>query len=200
MSNAVFPVLPGLQVTVGRLPVHKTAIKEAVSGREYRARLMSAPRYIYRLSFEFLRDGHSGYDEFRPLLGFFNARAGSFESWLYSDPDDRRVTAQAFGTGDGSTPTFQLVRTLGGTVEPVYALDGVPAIYVGGTLKTAGTHYTVTASAGIVFITPPAAGALLTWTGFYYWRCRFLHDQTEFSRFMAQLWEMKSCEFITTRS
>jgi uncharacterized protein (TIGR02217 family) len=199
MSAAVFPTMPGLKIDVSRTPQHKTKIKESVSGTEYRARLMSAPRYAYKLSFEFLRDG-AGFNEFRPLLGFFNARGGSFESWLFRDPDDRTVTGQAFGIGDGTATQFQLVRTLGGNVEPVYALDGAPSIYVSGVLKSASTDYTINATGGVTFVAPLAAGAVAAWSGAYYWRCRFMRDQVEFGRFSTQLWELKTCDFITVKA
>lgn len=199
MSNDVFPVLPGLKWDRKRTPIHKTIIKEAVSGREYRARMMASPRYQYDNAYEFLRDGRGGYDELRPLLGFFNKHGGSFDSWLYDDEDDRAVTSQAFGTGDGASTQYQLVRTLGGFVEPVYDINGAPSIYVNGSLKTAGVDYTLNSSGGVTFTVPPSNGALLAWTGFFYWRCRFLQDQLQFSKFMARLFEVKTCSFITVK-
>jgi hypothetical protein len=40
------------------------------------------------------------------------------------------------------------------------------------------------------------AGSALTWTGSYYYRCRFLQDTLEFNEFMNSLWEAKKVEFI----
>lgn len=202
MSNAVFPTLPGLKFDVKRVPMHKTTIRETVNGREYRARQMTSPRYTYKLSFEFLRDGNVNgtvYDEFKPLLGFFNARSGAFDDFLFTDPDDNAVTAQAFGVGDAATTTFQLVRTLGGTVEPVYAVNGAPQIYINGVLKTVTTDYTINSTGGVTFTSAPAAAAALTWTGSYYWRCRFVKDESEFNKFMAQLWDLRTCDLITVK-
>lgn len=121
MSNDVFPTLPGLTFDFHRLPTHKTQIEESVSGAEYRGLQMLTPRYTYKATYEFLRDQRQGQDELRTLLGFFNSHHGSFDSWLFVDPDDFAVTNQLFGTGDASTLAFQLVRTLGGFAEPVYA-------------------------------------------------------------------------------
>lgn len=199
MSQAVFPTLPGLQWDFKRMPMHKTTVRETVSGLEFRSRRMSSPRYTYKGSYEFLRDQRQGYDELRQLLGFFNARSGDFDSWLFFDTDDNTVTAQAFGVGGAVATKFQLVRTLGGAVEPVYALFGAPLVYLNGVLKTVGTDYTVNATGGLTWVTAPGAGVVMTWTGSFYWRCRFLHPQLEFARFAYQLWNLKTCEFITLK-
>lgn len=132
MSNAVFPVLPGLKWGVVRHPSFSTTKKKAVNGREYRAANMIYPEYVYKLSYEFLRDLRSGVDELRTLEGFFLSRYGSYDSFLWTDPDDNSVTAQQIGTGDGTTTAFQLVRSWGGFVEPVYNLASPPVITYGG--------------------------------------------------------------------
>ncbi|MFZ5544404.1 MAG: phage head spike fiber domain-containing protein [Pseudomonadota bacterium] len=130
MSNAVFPTLPGLkwdqQRTVLAPPVH---VKTTPSRREFRSRSASVPRYQYALTYEWLKSGARGTD-LETLVGFFNARGGSFDSWLYLDPDDNSVTDQTIGMGDGAATQFQVVRTLGGFVEAVSAFNGSPAIYI----------------------------------------------------------------------
>jgi len=198
MGNAVFPTLPGLMFNQTRTPIWKTITRETVSGREFRTGFMASPRYRFKLQFEFLRQDAVN-SEFRTLLGFFNSQQGSMISFLYSDPDDNAVTAQAFGTGDASTTQFQLTRTLGGFAEPVYAVNGTPTIYVNGVAKTAGTDYTIGSTGIVTFTAAPAASAALTWTGSYYWRVRFLQDTTEFNKFMAGLFEAKSIEFESVK-
>lgn len=365
MSNDIFPTLRGLKWDRKRTPIHNTTVLETASGREYRARRMASPRYKYSFTYDFLRDGYSGADDLRTLLGFFNRHGGQFDSWLFLDPDDSTATAQVIGVGDSSATTFQLVRTLGGFVEPVYepatvavSVDGVPATNVlwqrggfdgdggmsglavgwaayetgsGGTITrdqafrgdgglvqrifctalgaaqragvatiasapvTAGETYTLgvdlgsgapgftavlyiewrsaSASTGnnqttvpvtgtaytratltaaapadtthafvylwmtqgtgaaaslfldraklergstatafsavqppavqplgrVVFPTAPASGAVLGWTGTFYWRCRFVQDQLEFNQFMSRLWNLRTLEFVTVK-
>ncbi len=128
MSDAIYPTLPGLTWPVKRTPMWKTHISTTPSGREWRAALMNTPRYRYTLPYEFLRN-EAAFQEFQTLFGFFNARQGSYDSFLFNDASDNTATAQAFGAGDGSTVLFQLLRTLGGNSEPVFALNGAPAIY-----------------------------------------------------------------------
>lgn len=128
MSNAIYPSLPGLKPTVRRVPRFKTNIDESASGREFRAALMLYPTDRYVLGYEFLRDRNST-DELRTLMGFFRSRRGSFDSFLFDDEDDNAVTGQVFGTGNGATTQFQLVRSLGGFLEPVNDVNGTPSIY-----------------------------------------------------------------------
>jgi uncharacterized protein (TIGR02217 family) len=194
MSDAVFPSLPGLSWSVTRSPVWKTIIKESVSGVELRAALMAYPRYQIKLSFEFLRAGPA-WGELQALVGFFNARRGSWDSFLFLDPTDNTVQAGRFGTGDGATRTFQLSRSVGAFVEPVTDTVGVPLVYVGGVLQSG---YTV-ARGKVAFVTAPAAGAAITWSGQFYKRCRFSKDSTEFEEFMYQLHSAKSIELITVK-
>lgn len=198
MSNAVYPTLPGLSFGVVRSPIWNTITKLSTSGREYRAARYTTPLYKYTLSYEFLRSA-STYAELQTLVGFFNARRGSFDSFLFTDPDDNSVTAQLIGTGNGALTQFQLLRQFGGFSEPVYDLNGSPSVYVSGTLKTLGTDYTLSASGLITFSAALATGAAVTWTGSFYRRCRFLQDSLEFSKFMNLLWEAKKVEFQSVK-
>ena len=195
MSNSVFPTFPGLMPGVTRTPVWSTHVKTSVSMREYRVANAAYPIYRYKLSFEFLRQT-TGFTEMATLVAFFNARSGSFDSFLWTDPDDNSVTAQSFGAGDGSTISFQLTRTFGGYAEPVFDTNSTPAISVNGVLKTAGTDYTISSTGVVTFAAAPGSTLPLTWTGTYYRRVRFASDSAEFAQFLKNLWELKAVELI----
>ena len=197
MSDVVFPTLPGLKWGVKKTPVWKTITHESVSGMELRATLMTYPRYRIALAYEFLRAGN-GLTELQDLVGFFNARRGSWDDFLWLDPDDKDANASSFGTGDGSTKTFVISRGYGGFREPVQDFVTAPSIYVGGGLKTSPAHYTITAGK-CTFVTAPSAGVDLTWTGQFYRRVRFAKDETEFEAFMKDLWSASKIEFITVK-
>ena len=47
-------------------------------------------------------------------MGLF-LQCGQFGTFLYTDPTDNAVTNQGIATGDGSTTTFTLGRSLGGS-------------------------------------------------------------------------------------
>lgn len=203
MSNAVFPALAGLEYPVTRTPVFRTLIQESVSGRENRAALQLYPRWKWSLSFDFLRDDAN--NEFRTLLGFFLARQGAYDSFLFDDADDDMATAQSLGTGTGSQTSFQLVRTFGGFTEPVLAPNAVTSVTVNGTPKSFGPDYSVSlwgaAQPGvIVFTSPPAVGAAIAASFTYYWPVRFLADDNDFSKFMNKLWEQKKLEFESVKN
>jgi uncharacterized protein (TIGR02217 family) len=197
MSNAVLPTLSGLMFPVLKTPKWSTKIQTATSGKETRLGLWSYPIWEYTIGYGYLRSSSTA--ELQTLAGFYNARQGAYDSWLFTDPDDNAVVAQSFGTGDGATASFQLARALGGYNEPVLALNGTPAIYKAGTLQAAGTNYSISATGLVTFVSPPANGNALTWTGSYYWRCRFLDDHITLEKFMASLWELKTLKFQSVK-
>lgn len=128
MSNQIYPTLPGLAWPTTRIPSWSTTVKEADSGRKFGVTTWTSPRWTYKLKYEFLREW--GQAEWQQLVGFFNAHRGDWDTWLYDDPDDNTATDAQFGIGNGTTLIFQLMRTLGGISEPIYELNGVPAISV----------------------------------------------------------------------
>jgi len=198
MSNAVFPVMPGLTWDITRIPVWSTTIKQAVSGREFTSANFSYPRYRYKMVYSVLRQ-NSVYQELAQLAGFFNARQGSFDSFLFNDPDDNTVTLQAIGIGDGVNKLFQLVRSFGGFVEPVYDVNGTVSIYVNGVLRTVGTDYSISSSGLVTFVVAPGAGLTVAFTGSYYRRMRFEQDTAEFSQFMKGLWELRTLQLLSKK-
>jgi uncharacterized protein (TIGR02217 family) len=202
MSQAIFPNLPGLTWNVIKAPLWSTKVQQSVGGKEVRAQFFSRPIYTWTLVYELLRQG-SAFLEFQTLIGFFNARQGKFDSFLFTDPVDNSVITQNFGTGDGVTTAFQLVRDYGAAGftgrENVYDLNGAASIYVAGVLKTLTTDYSISATGVVTFVGAPAAAAALTWTGSYYWRVRFDLDQAEFNNFLSQLWEAKKITLVSVK-
>lgn len=198
MSNAILPVMPGLTWDYTRVPEWSTTTKSSVSQRSFRTANASFPKYRVKMSYEFLRQ-YTGFAEMATLVGFFNARNGGFDSFLWTDPDDNTVTAQALGTGDGSNKLFQLVRTFGGYVEPVFDANSAPLIYVNGALKTLTTDYTISTAGLVSFVTAPASTLPVTWTGTYYRRMVFVQDSAEFVKMANGLWGLKSLEMETDK-
>lgn len=192
MGNAIYPTLPGLAFGVSRSPQFSTKVARAVSLSETRGSFAAYPLWGFTLTYEFLRKGQ-GVAEFEQLLGFFLARKGQFDSFLFTDPDFNSVTNQQFGVGDGVTTSFQLVRSTNlAFSEPVQNPNVISAINDNG--SPAGTY---TQSNGLIsFSVAPAAGHALTWTGTYYNRCRFEQDVADFSKFMQDLWELKTLKLV----
>ena len=146
--------------------------------------------------------------DYRTLNGFYTLMQGQWDTFLFQDPSWCTEIGQQFGTGDGTTTAFQLLggggpnyTTIGGfdLIQNLIPFSGL-AIYVNGTLKTLTTDYSVGATGIITFVTAPAAAAVITWTGSYYNRCRFLTDEQEMSQMMNQWWEIKKLQFLTVKT
>ena len=196
MSNAIFPTLAGLAFPVTRKPIWNTTVQESVSGKETRVGYWTYPRWEYNLSVELLRT-HGGYSELQTLLGFFNARRGRLDDWLFLDPDDNSVNGAAFGIGDGVTTVFQLTRPYGGWVEPVRAVNYVGSIQANGVQQP--DHILDQFSGQITFNSPPASGVILSWTGSFYWRCRFIEDELETSKILSGIFTAEDFAFRTLK-
>lgn len=195
MSNLLLPSLPGLAWSVLKTPEWSTTAKRSVSGKSLRMPNWSYPIWHFVLTYEVLR-ADTLHAELQTLMGFFCARQGSSDTFLLDDPTDDTVSAQAFGTGDGSTRAFQLVRQMGGFIEPVKEINGTPMIYVNGTQTTA---FSLGAGGVVTFNSAPANGAALTWSGSFYFRVHFEKDMAEFENFMYQLWTMKKLEIESVK-
>lgn len=187
MSDVLFPTLPGQTWPRIRTSRFSTIVKRA-QGRRFALSQQLYPTHLIRISYSFLRPA-----DLAQLRGFFLARKGRADDFLFDDRDDRQVTDQALGVGDGSTRVFQLVRTAEGFAEPVYALNGAPVVKVAGT----PTSVTTDSQGRVTFATAPAGGAALTWSGLYRWRVAFTQDQAEVEEFMRLLSVWKTVEFET---
>jgi uncharacterized protein (TIGR02217 family) len=179
-----------------------TKIQRAASGKEYRAAFMLTPLTTFKLPYEFLRDASSNL-EVQQLVGFWRARLGSFDSFLHTDPADCVVTDQNFGTGTGSAAVFPLIRTYGAggfTADDfVQNVNSITNIKDNGTPVVQGAgagKYTIDSLGNVTFGTAPTAGHALTWSGAYYYRCRFLVDTLDYRNFMVGLWDLSQLQFI----
>jgi uncharacterized protein (TIGR02217 family) len=204
----ILPVLPGLAWENTKAPEFATKIQSSVALNEVRIGMTPYPVRKYAVVYNFLREykpsGASKFEELNTLYNFFCNCGGSQTSFLYDDPEDDTIADVApymlFGTGDGSTTTFQLGRSLnGGFFEPVYNTHSTPKIYVSSVLQTLGVAYTISASGLVTFLGGhiPGAAAPIAWSGTYYWRCRFEDDSIEFNEFASLFWALKKLTFRT---
>jgi uncharacterized protein (TIGR02217 family) len=128
-------------------------------------------------------------------LNIYLKTYGGATYFAFLDPDDNSVTGQPFGTGDGTTTQFELVRSLTGIgfAEPVRNFVST-TIFVNG---VSSSSYTIDANGLVNFAGAPGAGAVLTWTGQYRWLCRFDDDSLDLSKFTKDWWNCKSVKFTT---
>lgn len=192
MSNEVFPVLPGIKWGTEKAPQFKTRIKTAVSGFEVRHSDRVYPMYSLKMSFEFLRSA-AAYAELQSIVGLFLRHKGAGDSFLLLDANDNTAMNQVFGVGNGSQTVYQLTSAWGGLVQPVCNIQTLTALHVDGVAQP----YHFLGPGGILtFISPPPAGAVLTWSGTYYYRTRFADDTLSPKQLWADIWELGRCELV----
>lgn len=196
MSDAIFPTLRGWAYPMNCAPEFKTSVNTSDTGTESRVSKWSAPKWHYELVYEGLDDTAGASAELQTLQAFFLAREGQYDTFLFLDQTNNAVSGQPFGQGDGTTASFQLVRSLSGFVEPVYGIVAAPVITVNGVATTA---FTWTTTGMITFAAPPAKGALVVWSGSYYMRVRFETDSQEFQNFLAGEWGVQSLKLMSTQ-
>jgi uncharacterized protein (TIGR02217 family) len=201
MTNILFPlpVVPQGAVAwpVKKSPSFKTVVQTPASNRgENRIALAPYPIWLFELDFEFLKgDMQATASALQNMVGFFGYMQGAANDWLFEDPFDNAVTTAQFAIGDGATTVFQLTRSVGLLVDIVQNVSTVPELFANG-VPIATSAYTISTTGVVTFTTAPTAGAALTWTGNFWFRCRFLEDELEdLDEFLYQFWELKSLKF-----
>ncbi len=149
MSLMIFPTVRAPGWNAPRRPTFNTMRVESASLKSTTVSFTSQPRWEWDLIFEYIKDNPSDIyqglvdTDMRSLFGFFNARFGSFDNFLFQDPFDNKVTAGAIGVGDGSTTAFQLKRQMGAFLENIQAVDlrsQALWIYQNGTFENLALH------------------------------------------------------------
>jgi len=158
-------------------PQFATVIQEAVSGQEQRVKVWAKCRAKYEIGYSVMNSADP-VGNYRAVLALFYAHAGRLRPFRFKDWGDFEASNTLFGTGTGSDTVFQLSKTydpseiLLGAIgsyfytREIYLLAGTaPVIRVNGVTQTLTTHYTISATGLVTFVTAPANGAVLTWDG-----------------------------------
>jgi hypothetical protein len=78
-------------------------------------------------------------------------------------------------------------------------LNGPPSIYKNGVLQTLITHYALGPTGIVTWVTPPANTVALTWSGSFYYRCKFMSDIFEESEFSSGWHAVRSLQFRSVK-
>lgn len=223
MSNSVYPApFRGLTYTTVKAASSSTIVQSSPSKREVRIAQSQNPVWTWQLIYEVLfgdlarsTASFSPYSDLQELMGFFLARQGMFDDFLYNDVDDNAVAAQAMqlvndGAGTYYTP---LQRNMGGQffedITDLNPLNGsgltVKANGVSQTIGTCGgganceLHGPGLAIPGYSF-----GGMYLKWCAAptapitasfsFYFRVRFASDKQDFEKFVNGLWTIGGSE------
>ena len=202
MSTPIFPSLLGLGWPIQRTSRFSSNVQKTVGGKKTTIQLWTYPEYQWDIQFNLLRTD-AAWMELQTMFGFFNQMAGQANIFLYQDQDDFQVTGQVFGTGDGATTGFQLVRAYGGYGEPIFAPNVVSNIYINGVIQ-APSSYTVmpygSANPGwVVFNQAPPLNATLSADFSFYFPCNFTTDDMTFEKFMLNRYHVKKMGFVSRK-
>ena len=170
--EVLFPLDVALKSAGG--PERRTDIVSFGSGREERNARWAHSRRRFDAGY-----GVKTLAELQRVVAFFEERRGRLYGFRWRDRLDATSAAtgavispldQGIGTGDGTTATFQLVKTYGGGFAPyqraiVKPVAGSVRIAVDHVEAVGGTAFTVDATTGIVTFLAghiPAAGQAIT--------------------------------------
>jgi uncharacterized protein (TIGR02217 family) len=155
-------------------PERRTDVVVLGSGFEERNSRWANSRRVYNAGY-----GVRSLNELYDVVAFFEERRGRLYGFRWKDhsdwkscPPDATPAAldQVIGIGTGVLATFQLKKTYGVSFAPWVREIKKPAagtvkVAVAGVIKTAGTHFTVDPSTGVVTFLAgnnPANGASVT--------------------------------------
>jgi uncharacterized protein (TIGR02217 family) len=170
--EVLFPLDIALKSAGG--PQRRTDVVTLGSGREERNARWAHSRRRYDAGY-----GVKTFDALSQVVAFFEERRGRLYGFRWRDrldyssaaPDTAIVaTDQLIGTGDGTTTTFQLVKTYGSLYSPyqrpiLKPEAGSVRVAVAAAEMEEGTAFTVDAATGVVTFQPgfvPASGAAVT--------------------------------------
>jgi len=170
--EVLFPLDIALKSVGG--PQRRTDVVTLGSGREERNARWAHSRRRYDAGY-----GVKTFDALSQVVAFFEERRGRLYGFRWRDrldcssaaPDAAvAATDQVIGTGDGTTATFQLMKTYGSLYSPyqrpvMKPEAGSVRVAVAAAEAEEGTAFTVDTTTGVVTFQPgfvPASGAAVT--------------------------------------
>lgn len=178
------PPTPGFGFTGG--PEFQTNVQNIASGREKRNAEWSICRHKYTAPFHNVPE-----DAYRSIKAVFLIMRGKTHTFLHRDWGDFTAVNETFGIGDGVTTVFQLSKmssVLGfpaATYTRVVTKPNVSApLDIPLVIKADGSVVSPSVSeldGSVAFGSPPASGAVLTWSGEFDVQVRFDIDYLPYS-------------------
>ena len=166
-------------------PEWKTLVSGFDGGGEQRRQKQLFPKYNVVVNYDALSEA-----DMQTLWDFYMARKGAYEAFYIYDLTllasmSLDHIGQYCGTGDAATEIFDI---------PGRSTSS-QAVYVDGVLQTITTDYVILTGGGesssdrVDFVSPPAAGEVITvdFTGFLRIRARFAEDKLSREMFMTNL-------------
>ncbi|WP_439399090.1 DUF2460 domain-containing protein [Bradyrhizobium sp. PMVTL-01] len=178
MTIPAYRLPPNIEAGSQFSPQFSNVVQEAISGVEQRFGRWTKCRGKGNVAYGLL-DSADHDNDFRAIMAIYLAHYQELYPFRFRDWSDYKATNEQFGTGDGSTTAFQLKKTydpsllLLGIAGPrqyireikLVSPDVAPTIKVDGVIKTVTVDYTINSSGLVTFVSAPASGKAITWTG-----------------------------------
>lgn len=226
MSNTVYPALKvrGLTWSVLKRPETGTILQLGTNKGRVAIQQYQNPYWHWVLLYEYLKNDPNDlppdntYTDYQTWLGYFLARGGQFDDFLFTDNSDLnngqvcyigpaknggtpnpQAQLQIISDGAGSPTYYSPIQRLWGGLfyEDITDLNGMLAVFDNGVLKALGTDYTI-AGPGLAVAGYSFGGLYIQWAsmptgpvtveGNYYYRVQFEMDDIEMEQFMNFLW------------
>lgn len=214
-----YPVLPTMPISMAKglkkSPNFNGNSVQRVAADRGNVSLIVKPYATY--DFEFSMDNITGNEEVASSTvaafnGTYMACQGTGNLFLFTDPQDSAVSYANSGmlnvtagaaspmgsTGDGTSTQFQLARSIGGVAwDIIQNLNGSATVKVNGTVTVPSS---ISSTGLVTFSSAPASGAALTWTGTFYYLCRFAENSIDATRSFTinsgiDQWDYSSIKF-----
>jgi len=164
-----------------------TLVSESEAGKEQRYQKWLKPRRTWRLKLS-----SRNATQMSQIWRFYVARKGSYDTFLFQNPNESPVTAERFGSGDGVKSVFYLGPSVDIGSGDLILVDNSEAITrsVGGTGDFLSfSTYTMEDSFGQLTTNAPLpSGDVLRANYSFYYRVRFKDDNLSREAFAYQLW------------
>lgn len=160
-------------------PNFSTDIKALASGREKRNGDWLTARHKYSAPFQNITN-----EAYLAIKEVFLITRGRLHTFLFRDWADFQASNEQFAVADGTTVVYQLKKVSQIGAGSYTRIITKPDTDFGVTIRVDGvvTGAAVSSSDGTVtFASPPAADAVLTWTGQFFVPVRFDNDGLPFS-------------------
>jgi uncharacterized protein (TIGR02217 family) len=188
MTIPAYRLPPNVEAGSQFSPVFNNVIQEALAGNEQRYGKWTKCRGVGNVAYGLLSTDPTYDDDFRAVMALYLAHKGSIYPFRFRDWTDYTATDENFGTGDGAETEFQIHKTYDPSmillntpgsltyVRDIFLFVAAPTIKVNGVTQTVTTHYAISASGLVTFVTPPANGHAITWSGEFDLPVRFDGD------------------------
>lgn len=152
-----------------------TSVVPLSGGQETRNQSWVVPRRRYEFAF-----ANKPLTDIRAIAAFVDDRRGMLHAWLLKDWLNYQLTSEIILTAAGGETTAQIIQTVGPSNAFARSINHIKAgtlvVRKNLTTLTLTTHYTVSATGLITFVTPLAAADSIAVTAEFYIKVRFETD------------------------